>query len=592
MIKSNIQSRLSRIAFAALLAPLFAPAFVACDELQDDDHYGDSSTKIENPELMIVKSTSQDYIKNRSDLSSISSLFSEYGIYEELAEKNQLSTILVVSNEDYSAPTGDPEDIRYVTRSHISDMSVSPANLHDGDRLMMWHGKYTNITMDEQGKKGQIVDHISFNNGVVKEVIQTSNGYIYVISDMISTPTSLSDYINDLGDEYSIFKNLVLSSGGKEFDRANSKPIGVNAEGNTVYDSVFIYTNAHFDNVNFDMNSESLTATMLLPSDDVINDAINDAKARLQKWGLTRADSVLYNWILDASFYNKRLTAADLTTAATDPSDPAANDINSIFSKQWRPGAHSLVAGDPIELSNGIVYPVQKIHIPNNVLMYRLKDWFYRYENCTDEQKTEYYKMSNMTFKNCNTDVAAWTPLAGVWPEIEDRVLILQVGDDGEGSSFSLDFTPIMMKTDENGVSTIAPYTIPPGTYRLAFGSKQNQNLTIRASVLVNGQVIATSAGNIELGSSTTYHYDRGAVLPDRYPEGYDVETVRALGGSSRAQNYDTDGGLLIEEVNIPDLKGDGSATPIVIRIEADNWREQTSFTLAHWCLRPTVNNY
>lgn len=220
MIKSNIQSRLSRIAFAALLAPLFASAFVACDELQDDDHYGDSSTKIENPELMIVKSTSQDYIKNRSDLSSISSLFSEYGIYEELAEKNQLSTILVVSNEDYSAPTGDTEDIRYITRSHVSDMSVSPANLHDGDRLMMWHGKYTNITMDEQGKKGQIVDHISFNNGVVKEVIQTSNGYIYVISDMISTPTSLSDYINDLGDEYSIFKNLVLSSGGKEFDRS------------------------------------------------------------------------------------------------------------------------------------------------------------------------------------------------------------------------------------------------------------------------------------------------------------------------------------------------------------------------------------
>lgn len=104
--------------------------------------------------------------------------------------------------------------------------------------------------------------------------------------------------------------------------------------------------------------------------------------------------------------------------------------------------------------------------------------------------------------------------------------------------------------------------------------------------------MIATSAGNIELGSSTTYHYDRGTVLPDRYPEGYDVETVHALGGSSRAQNYDTDGGLLIEEVNIPDLKGDGSATPIVIRIEADNWREQTSFTLAHWCLRPTVNNY
>lgn len=587
MIKNNIHSRLSRFALAAALTPLLMPVAVSCDSLEDDDHYGDSSTKIDNSELTIVKSTSEDYIKSRADLSSINSLFADNGIYKELEEKGQLSTILVVTNDNYTAPTGDTDDIVYATRSHVSDMSVSPANLHNGDRLMMWHGKYTNVTIDEQGQQGQIVDHISFNNGIVKEVVQTSNGYIYVISEMIETPTSLSDFINSLGDDYSIFKELVLSSGGKEFDKANSKPIGVSPDGNTLYDSVFIYTNAHFDNVNFDMNSESLTATMLLPSDDVINEAMNDAKARLRSWGLTRADSVLKNWILDVSFFNKRLTAADLSTPAQASEDPASKDINSIFSKQWRPGAHTLAAGEPIELSNGIVYPLTKLHIPTNVLIYRLKDWFFRYESCSDQEKADYYKMSNMVFGECKTDVAAWTPLAGVWPEIEDRSLILKVGDDGEGSPFYLDFTPVMSNED----GTISVYNVPPGSYRLAFGSKQNQNLTIRAHVLVNGNIIASSAGNIELGSSTTYHYDRGGSLNNRYPEGYDPAVVTALGGS-KASNYDTDGGLLIEEVTIPDLKGDGSATPITIRIEADSWREQTSFTLAHWCLRPTVNNY
>ena len=121
---------------------------------------------------------------------------------------------------------------------------------------MMCHGKYVNVTIDSLGREGNIVDHILFNNGAVKEVVKTSTGYIYVISDMIETPTSLYDFINDLDDDYSIFREMVLASGGKEFDRANSKAIGINDQGNTVYDSIFIYRNTFFENVNFDMNSE------------------------------------------------------------------------------------------------------------------------------------------------------------------------------------------------------------------------------------------------------------------------------------------------------------------------------------------------
>lgn len=583
MIHSILPTRLSHLAMVALAA-MAVPVMTGCNDLDNDDHYSESSTAIDNPELKIVTQSSEDYIKSRSDVSSMHQLFVDNGIYEELKTKNQLSTILLVTNDNYVAPTGDADAIRTATRSHISDASVSPANLHNGDRLMMWHNKYVNVSMDELGQEGQIVDHVSFNNGVVQEVVQTTNGYIYIISDMIVTPTSLSDFINSLDDNYSIFRELVLSSGGKEFDRANSKPIGVNEEGNTVYDSVFIYTNEHFDNVNFDLNSESLTATMLLPDDNVIRAAMDDAHARLAAWDMERDDQVLLNWIMDVSFFNRRHSVEALTGKDLD-------DINSVFSKQWRPSAHELDPSETVELSNGIVHKVKKIHIPNNVLMYRLKDWFYFYENCTDQQKLDYFAMNNMTFSKCDVGVASWTPLEGVWPPIEDRVLILAPGDDGQGSNFHLDFTPVRLKTDENGLTKVVPYLIPPGTYRLAFGSKQNQNLDIKATVYVAGQPVATSEV-ITLGSATTYHYDRGTILPNRYPEGYDPSVVTAMGGSSKASNYSTDGGLLIDEVTIPDVKGDGSASQIVIRIEGDSWKEQTGFTLCHWCLRPTVNNY
>lgn len=280
------------------------------------------------------------------------------------------------------------------------------------------------------------------------------------------------------------------------------------------------------------------------------------------------------------SFYNRRYTADQLQNAE-------AEDIKSIFNKQWRTNAHSIDKENPIELSNGIVYNVNKVHMPNNLLMYRLKDKFYYYENCTDAQKEEYFKMTNMVFSKCNTDVAAWTPLSGVWPEVENRVLILGPGDDGPQGNLRLDFTPVRLKENIGGGTSVEPYLVPPGSYRLAMGFKQNQNMTIKVSVLVNGQVVSVS-NPITLGSATTYHYDRGATLPDRYPEGYDPSKL----SDKKAGNYDTDGGPIIDEVVIPDVNGDGSASQIVIRIEADNWNEQTGMTLHHWCLRPTVNNY
>lgn len=558
---------------------LMAVAFVAsCSELKDDDHYGISDSNITNDELKIVEVSSEQYIQSRTDLSSMNNLFQQQGIYKELEEKGQLSTLLVVDNNHFQQPE---ENVDFITRSHVSDISMSPANLEDGTRIMMWHGKYVNVSIDEIGQEGNIIDHALFNNGAVQEVIKTTTGYIYVISDMIKTPTSLKDYIEALPDEYSIFRDMVQSSGGKEFDRANSKAIGINEQGNTVYDSVFIYTNTFFDNVGFDMNSESLTATMLLFSNDVINDALDDAHARLNAWEMERSDSIMKDWILKTAFFNKKYTAAEIQTTEVQ-------DLKSIYSTQWRTNVQKVDTQEPIELSNGIVYNVTKLHLPNNVLMYRLKDYFYYYENCTDEQKTAYFKTYNLNFKSCDTEVTAWTPWAGVWPLHENRVIRFDKPSDvNDSGGFQLEFTTIKLNAD----GTVRPWLVPPGSYRLAMGSVQNAGVDVVVTVFANGKEVAKS-GSVTWGTSTTYHYDRGTTLPDRYPEGYDSSYVGEMGGNSKAANYDTDGGPMIDELTIPDVNGDGSAVQLVLRIDCQNWAGKTNIKFHHWCLRPTVNNY
>lgn len=361
----RLMSVLALVAFGAL-------TFVSCADLEDDSHFKDGATNVGGADIKFVNQSSEAYIASRPDLSKMNSLFEQNGIYEELKTKGQLSTIFVVADGDYVAPEGTADDVAFVTRSHVSDISMSPANLHDGERLMMWHKKYVNIAIGGQGG----ISAISFNGSGVREVIQTQNGYIYLLDKMIYTPTSLSDYINALGDDYSIFRDLVLSSGGKEFDKTNSKPVGVNAEGNTVYDTVWIYTNTHFDEVNFNMQSESLTSTMLLFSNSAIQQALDDAHARLQLWGMERPDSVLLAWIRDVAFYSERYTADQLQLPApVETDDPSADDLTSVFGKKWRPSVQK-IKPEPTDLSNAVVYEVDKFRIPNNVLIYRLKDLF------------------------------------------------------------------------------------------------------------------------------------------------------------------------------------------------------------------------
>ena len=109
--------------------------------------------------------------------------------------------------------------------------------------------------------------------------------------------------------------------------------------------------------------------------------------------------------------------------------------------------------------------------------------------------------------------------------------------------------------------------------------------------VLADGQEIARTR-TITWGSTTEFHYDRGTTLSNTHPEGFDATYVREVGGNSKAANYDTDGGQMLDELVIPDIHGNGSPVQITMRISCGSWNGKSNVKFHHWCLRPTVNNY
>lgn len=602
---------MKRNKFIYLLAFSAVMLLGACSELSDKDYFKNIETTVNSDELVVVDMSSEEYLSKEPEYSSINELFKSHGIFTALEQKNQLSTMLVVENSDFQAPAGKEAEIDNAVKAHVSDIAVSPANLKtEGNnmRIMMWHGKYINVDLDDAARnEGKIAGHIMFGTSAVKKVVKTNSGYIYVLSSLLNIPKSIYDYITNLDDNYSILRDSILASGTKEFDKKNSKPIGVNDEGNTVYDSVFIYKNTHFLEKNFDLSSESLTATLLLTSNAVVEEAIADAKVRLQKWGLWdewnaerqyNFEYTMRHWIMDAAFFDKKLTPETFLSK-----DEENDMLTSIFSKYWKTSVQQ-INPTPIELSNGIAYQVTRLHIPNNVLIWRLKEDFSIYEFCSAEQKESFFQMLNMQFKACTTAVAAWTPLQGVWPKHECRTLDLTVGDDASGD-WQLVFTPCkrifetyptrmeMVKKDwlksNLTVTGIKPFLIPPGKYTLSFGSKQNQNMEITFKVRVKGSTDVVAVSDpITLGSTTTFHYDRN---PGNFIEGYDPSTEN-LSTNKKAGNYDTDGGTVISELEIPDVKGDGSPVEITIEIASPTWNGNTTMVFNHWCLRPTKDNY
>lgn len=602
---------MKRNKFIYLLAFSAVMLLGACSELSDKDYFKNIETTVNSDELVVVDMSSEEYLSKEPEYSSINELFKSHGIFTALEQKNQLSTMLVVENSDFQAPAGKEAEIDNAVKAHVSDIAVSPANLKtEGNnmRIMMWHGKYINVDLDDAARnEGKIAGHIMFGTSAVKKVVKTNSGYIYVLSSLLNIPKSIYDYITNLDDNYSILRDSILASGTKEFDKKNSKPIGVNDEGNTVYDSVFIYKNTHFLEKNFDLSSESLTATLLLTSNAVVEEAIADAKVRLQKWGLWdewnaerqyNFEYTMRHWIMDAAFFDKKLTPETLLSK-----DEENDMLTSIFSKYWKTSVQQ-INPTPIELSNGIAYQVTRLHIPNNVLIWRLKEDFSIYEFCSAEQKESFFQMLNMQFKACTTAVAAWTPLQGVWPKHECRTLDLTVGDDASGD-WQLVFTPCkrifetyptrmeMVKKDwlksNLTVTGIKPFPIPPGKYTLSFGSRQNQNMEITFKVRVKGSTDVVAVSDpITLGSTTTFHYDRN---PGKFIEGYDPSADN-LSTNKKAGNYDTDGGTVISELEIPDVKGDGSPVEITVEIASPTWNGNTTMVFNHWCLRPTKDNY
>lgn len=523
---------MKNIIYAALI--LFF-AVMGCKK-KWDAHYGEEDA----PEMSSLNLL--DYLKSQPQYSEFVAQLEEHGLAEELA-RDQALTVWAVSNDKMAALSSLGTDTKAILSYHINSLRFDDTKLTEDLRVMTFNGKYLSVRKE---------------NGTVRvgdaQVIKGNqlckNGVIHEISQLLTPDQSIYEYLESLGEDYSIIRDTLLAMNDTVFDPLNSIPIGVDPTGNTLYDSVYIITNPIFEKA--DIRSEFSEITMFLPSNQVIANCFNDLGNLYDQFGKTflKEDTlVAFSWIKDAVFYKSLLD------------DVSGEDLTSVFGKLWKPSVQKV---DPNfrRMSNGRIYEINKLKIPNNVHISMIKQLFHYWEFVPDEEKDALFTVNHAKSIGLANDVTVAFPTIGV--EITYRTLRIE-GDLEDNKPVSIDYTPVMLERKDDGSTDYNVVEVPPGEYNLYMGFRATNHPFV--NIYVDDKPVAR---NLNVEPATPWHFDRN------------TNTVPGT-------KYNGWGGLVGPVV----IEGD-EVRSFKIKVEFAGLGKGNveRLDLYHWALIPTENNY
>lgn len=583
----------------------FSVALTSCSEW--GDHYNEAA--ITTDKIEVYRGDIVSYMRNNADVSQFSSLLQQAGIYDSVFTDKQY-TFIVSDNSTLS--TADAiTDVKRFANYSVSDIAVAPYDLVDGLGIHTRTGK--NVWVFGSGSTAKLDDYD------ITKIVKTDNGYIYYINGVLPIRQSAYEYLQSLGDDYSTFKALVARYDSRVFDKEHSAVTGVNNEGMTTYDSVFVIENELMDRYTADgiatwnMRDEQYVTTMFIPNNIQIANAINDALENIPDWlgrEATAADREKFEkWIVRASFADQRFDDEDVSIRGNDffcvsgyqkivDRQADVTKYKSIDGAYRRPRIQRVNVNSRVNLSNGSAYFCTNLKIPNHVVIYRVKSRFYELWNAmTAKQKEQYFRWDHWIDPMIINDCQGEFQLSETLPTMYYHELTAIPDEEAIRDSLhcSVEYDGLLYDPENDAVKEC---NLPAGEYYLRMGFKHS--LTYSVSIYFNDSLLVKDMVLYAQGSN--FHFDRGAAseVPHygeggiAYPENFDPDDWMEL--DPKAIAYDTDG----YTVGIVRLKRNGN-----FRIKIDSYDNSyryqntgrnknniTQLMMYHWCLRPTINNY
>ncbi|HER09473.1 MAG TPA: fasciclin domain-containing protein [Bacteroides sp.] len=272
----------------------------------------------------------------------------EYG-FDDLLSKNQYFTVFVPVNSAFEGlPEFTGEEWAKIFGFHILYTKLFSHEFADLN-LLTTIGKYLNLRKTGEDEFSIFESRIQMNS--VDHFCQ--NGVIHEIDRLLLPKPNLYEYIMSLDPSYSILQDFLSSMDERFIDYEKSVRIGVDDNGNAVYDTVWREENYFLDQV-AGLDDEAKAYTGLLPSNDDVMGALEDLSGYFGDIG--ELDEQTYGQLLfitfSGSFLNQKLTAAEIP-----------DTIASVTGKTVEKSMLQFSDTD-LEVSNGMVHLLDGMTIP------------------------------------------------------------------------------------------------------------------------------------------------------------------------------------------------------------------------------------
>lgn len=303
-----------------------------------------------------------EYLASEEEYSTFAALVEETGMAQKLSGQD-LFTVWAPSNDvmpDDISQMSEADKLMLV-QNHISVTTIYSRNIATMSTVGTLAGKYLNVS---SGAKGFTIDNVNLTE--IDMVFK--NGLVHKIDGCLVPAKNIYQWLEDLSDDFSIFRDSLKAHDVRTFDKANSEIIGVDDTGKIVYDSLWIVKNDFLNNV--DLNDESIRYTLLVPDDATIKSLLDERKSwfdEIEREMTMEDSSAVVTWLMNAALHKGVSEYAPGMT------------LTSVKGRKLR--TDYATVKEPMNMSNGRIYLMDKCYVPRDVhyQTYNFNPYFIRY---------------------------------------------------------------------------------------------------------------------------------------------------------------------------------------------------------------------
>ena len=274
--------------------------------------------------------------------------------FETLLSKNQYFTLFVPVNSAFDGlPEYTEEEWTDLLGFHIIYAKLLSHEFADMD-LLTTMGKYLKM------KKGNNNEVRIFESTINMDMVDNycRNGVIHEIDRLLVPMPNIYEYIMDLDTSFSILQDFILSMDDRFIDYENSERIGVDDNGNAIYDTVWKTENYFLDNI-AGLNSEDKAYTGFIPRNEYVREALGLVGGYFGN--IEDLDESAYSQLLYITFSGSFMKDAYAQANLPDT-------IVSVTGKSYEKSILSFHQTDLV-LSNGMVHMLDGMTIPKSFFL-------------------------------------------------------------------------------------------------------------------------------------------------------------------------------------------------------------------------------